>query len=101
MNRKNIRANIARVIKFLTKRFRPYFMKRYIKVPVAAIRTTNMLAFRVTPPVVSGKIVIVSIGAFDTRREYVNKPASAMAKISGSSCSGLALNSLLNLHHQL
>jgi len=37
-------------------------------VPVAAIKITKMLAFNVMPPVVSGKIVIVSIGALEVRR---------------------------------
>jgi len=40
-------------------------MNRYISVPIAAIRITKMLALRVIPLVVSGKIVIGTIGAFD------------------------------------
>jgi hypothetical protein len=38
-------------------------MKRYITVPVTAIRIMKMAVFNVTPLVVSGKTVIVSIGA--------------------------------------
>jgi hypothetical protein len=40
-------------------------MNRYINVPVAAIKMTKMPALRVIPLVVSGKIVIGTIGAFD------------------------------------
>lgn len=53
-------------------------------VPVAAIRITKILAFNVIPPAVSGKIVIVSIGALEDRRLYVKTPASAIARISGN-----------------
>ena len=40
-------------------------MKRYITVPMAAIKTTNIPALSVTPLAVSGKIVIGTIGALD------------------------------------
>jgi hypothetical protein len=40
-------------------------MKRYISVPIAAIKMTKMPAFSVTPLVVSGKIVMGTIGALD------------------------------------
>jgi hypothetical protein len=45
-------------MRYLTMFFLPSLMKRYITVPAAAINTTKMLAFRVTPLAVSGKIVI-------------------------------------------
>jgi hypothetical protein len=40
-------------------------MKRYMSVAIAAISTTKMPAFNVTPLAVSGKIVIGTIGALD------------------------------------
>lgn len=65
MNRKKTNANSAKLIRYLTIRFNPNFMNRYINVPVAAIKMTKMPALRVIPLVVSGKIVIGTIGAFD------------------------------------
>src|SRR5208282_2893659 len=65
VKRKKTNANSAKLIRYLTIRFNPNFMKRYISVPIAAIRITKMLALRVIPLVVSGKIVIGTIGAFD------------------------------------
>jgi hypothetical protein len=56
---------MAMLIRYLTMRFNPNLMKRYMTVPAAAIRITKMLAFRVIPLVVSGKIVIASIGTFE------------------------------------
>jgi len=43
-------------------------MKRYINVAMAAIKTTKMLAFSVTPLAVSGNMVIGTIGALDDWR---------------------------------
>ena len=65
VNRKKTNANSATLIRYLTIRFNPNFMNRYIRVPIAAISITKMLALRVIPLVVSGKIVIGTIGAFD------------------------------------
>jgi len=81
---------------YLTRRFIPNFMNRYIIVPVAAIRTTKIPAFRVTPLVVSGKMVMGTMGALDVWRPKVSSPARAMAEISGANWFGFALNFLPN-----
>ena len=65
MKRKKTSAKSAILIRYLTMRLRPYFMNMYIRVPIAAIKTTKIPALSVTPLVVSGKIVIGTMGAFD------------------------------------